>query len=136
MISRRASCHLKDVSELTDHETAISKANFNTCLQIRRLLHSPIPVVHREGIKLLKIDVPTFDGDIMNWWRFWEEYEVSIHLRSQLTDAEKLAYLQQLLYNHPDTSSKGYQVRNMIMRKPWSVFRNATISHAYCIKHT
>ena len=51
-----------DVSELSDHEARVSKAIFNVCLKIRRLLHMPVPVDHRDGIKLPKIDVPTFDG--------------------------------------------------------------------------
>ena len=45
--------------------------------------------------------MPTFDGDIMNWRRFWEQYEVSIHSRTHLTDPEKLAYLRQSLKNGP-----------------------------------
>ena len=49
-----------DVSELSDHEARILKVIFNMC----RLLHMPVPVVHREGIKLPKINTPMFDGDI------------------------------------------------------------------------
>ena len=77
-----------DASDLSDHEAMISEAIFDVCLNIRQLLHTPVPVVHREGIKLPKIDVPTFDRDIMNWRRFWEQYEVFIHSRTNLTDPE------------------------------------------------
>ena len=90
-----------DVSKLSDHEATVSKVIFDVGLKIRRLLHTPVPVVHRDGIKLPKIDVPTFDGDIMDWRRFWEQYEISIHSRTQLTDTEKLAYLRQALKNGP-----------------------------------
>ena len=45
--------------------------------------------------------MPTFDEDMMNWWMFWEQYEVSIHSRTWLTDAEKLAYLRHLLKDSP-----------------------------------
>ena len=55
-----------DVSDLSDHEARISKSIFGMFLQIRQLLHPPIPVVHSECIKLPKIDVPMFNGDIMN----------------------------------------------------------------------
>ena len=87
----------RDVSELSDYEARISKAVFDVCLKIRRLLHTAVVAAHRDGIKLPKIDVPTFDGDMMNWRTFWEQHEVSIYSRIQLTDAEKLAYLQHLL---------------------------------------
>ena len=68
---------------------SISKAIFDTCLQMHRSLQMPAPVVPKEGIKLPKIDVPTFNGDIMNWRNFWEQYEVSIHSRAHLSDLEK-----------------------------------------------
>ena len=90
-----------DVSELSDYEARLSKAIFDVCLRIRRLLHIPVPVAQRDGIKLPKIDVPTFDGDMLNWRTFWEQYEVSIHSRTQLTDAEKLAYLRHSLKDGP-----------------------------------
>ena len=32
-----------------------------------------------KGVKLPKIDVPTFDGNILNWQSFWEQFSVSIH---------------------------------------------------------
>ena len=43
-------------------------------------------VIPREGIKLPKIDVPTFDGNIMNW--------TSPRSRAHLSDAKKLLYLR------------------------------------------
>ena len=95
-----------DVFELSDHEAMISKAIFYVYPKIRRLLHMPVPVVHREGKKLPKIDVPTFDGDIMDWCRFWKQYEIAIHSRIQLTDTEKLAY--------PWQSLKDGQARHVI----------------------
>ena len=49
------------------------------------------------GVKLPKISIPTFDGDIMNWSLFWEQFEVSIHEMESLQDVEKLAYLRDAL---------------------------------------
>ena len=63
-----------DVSELLDHEARVSKEIFDVCLKIRRLLHMPVPVANREGIKLPKINVATFNGDMLNWRTFWEQY--------------------------------------------------------------
>ena len=80
-----------NVSMLSDYEAWIWKAIFDICLKIHQLLHTPVPVVHKEGIKLPKIDMPTFNGDIMEWQKFWEQYEMAIHSRTQLTDTEKLA---------------------------------------------
>ena len=48
-------------------------------------------------IKLPKLDVPTFDGNILYWLTFWEQYCVAIHDRSDLSQAQKLVYLRQSL---------------------------------------
>ena len=49
------------------------------------------------GVKLPKISIPTFDGNIMNWSSFWEQFEVSIHKKENLEGVEKLAYLRHAL---------------------------------------
>ena len=100
-VSRRIISLDGDTTELTEHEASLFQVIFNTRLRICRLLQTPPPPVHREGIKLPKIDVPKFDGGIMKWRSFWEQYKVSIHLRDQLSDQEKLAYLRQSLKNGP-----------------------------------
>ena len=40
-----------------------------------------------KGIKLPKIEVPTFDGNILHWPTFWEQFEVSVHDKDSLSDA-------------------------------------------------
>ena len=55
------------------------------------------PPSNSKGVKLPKLDVPTFDGNILNWRSFWEQYSISVHDRAHLSDSEKLVYLQQSL---------------------------------------
>ena len=38
--------------------------------------------------------MPTFDGDILGWKSFWEQFSVSIHTLLNLSNSEKLVYLQ------------------------------------------
>ena len=52
-----------------------------------------------KGVKLPKLDVPTFDGNILNWRSFWEQFRISVHDCSNLSDSEKLVYLQHSLKN-------------------------------------
>ena len=40
-----------------------------------------------------------FDGNIINWRSFWEQFCVSVHDRSNRSDPEKLVYLQHSLKN-------------------------------------
>ena len=63
------------------------------------------PVVEGKGVKLPKLHVPTFDGDILNWRQFWEQFSVSIHDRRSLSEAEKLVYLQQAIKKCSATSA-------------------------------
>ena len=64
-----------------------------------RTIKSPTLSSDEKGVKLPKLDVPTFDGNILNWRSFWEQFCVSVHDRSNLSDPEKLVYLQHSLKN-------------------------------------
>ena len=55
---------------------------------------STLPSEHK-GVRLPKLDVPTFDGNLLNWRSFWEQFRISVHDRAHLSDSEKLVYLQQ-----------------------------------------
>jgi len=57
-------------------------------------------------VKLPKLDVPTFNGNILQWLTFWEQFSVAIHDRVDLTKPQKMAYLRQAL--------KHGSARNMI----------------------
>ena len=56
-------------------------------------------------VKLPKLDVPTFDGNILHWKHFWEQFCVSVHERTNLTNAEKLVYLQHALKDNTAKST-------------------------------
>ena len=45
-------------------------------------------------VELPKINVPTFDGDVLNWAVFWEQFETAIYNNKKLHDAQKLTYLR------------------------------------------
>ena len=49
------------------------------------------------GVRLPKLDVPTFDGDIIHWKQFWDQFTVSVHERTNISNAEKIVYLQHAL---------------------------------------
>ena len=45
------------------------------------------------GSETSKLDVPTFDGNSLNWKLFWEQFKISVHNRTKLSDSEKHGYL-------------------------------------------
>ncbi len=89
--------------ESDDLNTAVLKmdqAIFDMSLEIMRRLCMPestTPTAKTRGVKLPKIDVPMFDGDILHWQTFWEQFSVAIHDRTSISDAEKLVYLRHSL---------------------------------------
>ena len=98
------SIDLNDDDELSVLQRNLEGKIFNLSLQIKKQLHTTAGAIEPstsdslgKGVKLPKLDVPTFDGDILHWRTFWEQFCVSIHDRSNLSDAEKLVYLQQSL---------------------------------------
>ena len=58
-----------------DKKSTLCKVLFEVSLQIKRLLHdkssSPSMMENRSQVKLSKNDVPTFDGNSVNWATFW-----------------------------------------------------------------
>ncbi len=67
---------------------------------------SPSPSVRGStGVKLPKLDVPTFDGSLLGWKSFWEQFSISVHDRTSLSNSEKLVYLQQALKGGPAKSA-------------------------------
>ena len=56
------------------------------------------PVAEQENcIKLPKLTIRQFDGDITQWTTFWDSYESAIHANTSLTDVDKFNYLRSLL---------------------------------------
>jgi len=97
---------LEDQDELLRDEETLGRRISDCFLRIKKLLYStaehrtPVtPTAEGKGMKLPKLDVPTFSGDLLNWRTFWEQFCVSIHNRTGLSDSEKLVYLQNALKN-------------------------------------
>lgn len=71
--------------ELSLH-SKLEKALFECSLIIRRLRRqfektgiSTSSSTEGSGVRLPKLAVPTFDGNILNWRSFWEQFNVSIY---------------------------------------------------------
>jgi hypothetical protein len=88
---------LEEADEICQEECSLEGTLSHLSINLRKLA-SPNkdgdkPSRLRDGVKLSKLDVPSFDGDILNWRTFWEQFEVSVNSRSSLSDAKKLVYL-------------------------------------------
>ncbi len=94
-----------DSDDLLQKHARLEKILFYCSLRVKELSQSHVPVLattptpygEAKGIKLPKLDVPVFNGNILNWRSFWEQFTVSVHDRPSLSNSEKLVYLQQAL---------------------------------------
>ena len=53
------------------------------------------------GANLPRIEIPTFDGNILNWRLFWEQFQAAVHDKPHLGEIDKLTYLRDALKNGP-----------------------------------
>ena len=94
------SIDLEDGDELNTSQASLDKALFDCSLLIKKslkpLAHETTPI-DSKGVKLPKLDVPTFDGNILHWRSFWEQFCVAVHRHTNLSNSEKLVYLQHAL---------------------------------------
>ena len=107
-------------------------------IQIKKLIYSAIhphdssdaAAPDSKGVKLHKIDVLTFDGNLLTWRSFLEQFCMSVHSRSVLADSKNLVYLRHSL---KDGSAKhvieGYPDLEYFMLKQLNVFNLAMIVH-------
>ena len=79
----------------------LEKLHFACIVKVRKLLSSftlsttSSTAFDGKGVKLPNLDVTTFGGDVLQLRQIWEQFSVSVHDRSNLSNTEKLVYLQQ-----------------------------------------
>ena len=97
---------LPEGNELDVMLSGLDKQVFSAGLQVKKILYSASSHHHPEstsepvetkGVKLPKLEVPTFNGNILNWQTFWEQFSIAVHERTNISDAEKLIYLRSSL---------------------------------------
>ena len=98
------SLDLDEASPLSTSHKRVNDNIFSCSLDLRKLLYSKDVKSHSSGpdasgVRLPKLDVPTFDGDILHWSTFWEQFVTSVDSRKHLSKAEKLVYLQHAVKN-------------------------------------
>ena len=84
----------EEAEALPSKVKGLEKLLFNSSIRHKELSRSrPTPAVpahsDSKGVKLPKLDVPIFTGNIIDWAQFWEQYCIAVHDRSTLSDAEK-----------------------------------------------
>ena len=100
------SLKLEESHDLCVLHSTLKGEIFESSLRLKELSHK-ITVATSEhvesGVRLPKLETPRFDGNLLNWRVFWEQFKVFMH-ELNIPDSEKLVYLQSAL---KDGTAKG-----------------------------
>ena len=92
-ISRRFTPSLTRQSpQLRQRPTLVSTAPVHTPLR-----GEPLSTDAASRLRLPKLTIRPFDGDVTKWTSFWDSYESTIHTNMDLSEVDKFNYLQSLL---------------------------------------
>ncbi|XP_066958138.1 uncharacterized protein [Macrobrachium rosenbergii] len=81
-----------------------------TNIQGRNPSQPTLPVT--TGIRLPKLDLPHYKGDVLEWSTFWELFNVSVHQRSDLEPIQKFSYLRSILEGEALTLISGFKLES------------------------
>ena len=74
---------------------------------------------HSCSVKLPELEIPTFDGDILQWREFWDFFHVTVDQNVHLSDIEKFCYLKDRLIGEAKHAISGMS----ISKKNYSVVK-------------
>ena len=100
---------VEDGGELEDRVAMLERLLWvlNTdvkCLARRKEVKPPLPasgLLGMSGLQLPRIEVATFDGNILNWRIIWEQFASTVHTKTELSNSDKLTYLRDALKDSP-----------------------------------
>ena len=72
------------------------------------------------GSKFLKLKIEKFDGKIINWHSFWDQFVSSIDSQENITDIDKFGYLRNLLCDSARETISGLTLNQKITKMQYS----------------
>ena len=91
------------------------------------------------GAKLPKLVISKFQGNHLDWVRFWNQFETEIN-KSNITQVAKLSYLRELLMPNARVmiegllfSSEGYERAKTILKTKYGQISEVINAHIQCI---
>lgn len=89
---------IADDDNLFDRHSRLERNLSSVSLKLKGSLVLPTATAPSvTGIKLPKLEVPAFDGSMIHWKQFWDQFTTAVHSKTTLSNAEKIVYLQQAL---------------------------------------
>jgi hypothetical protein len=64
----------------------------------------------RQNLKLPKLELPTYSGDLLKFQNFWYQFEAAVHKNEDLPDIQKFTYLRSVLKGNALQTVEGFEV--------------------------
>ncbi|XP_022809618.1 uncharacterized protein LOC111346609 [Stylophora pistillata] len=99
---QRAIDNALDIAQEYISKQAISKADEQT---------TSSSAEHKQlHLKLPKLELPKFDGDVLKFQNFWDQFEVAIHDNDNVPSVQKFTYLRSVLEGIAYHTIEGFEV--------------------------
>ncbi|XP_028403790.1 uncharacterized protein LOC114541524, partial [Dendronephthya gigantea] len=72
--------------------------------------HHPSPL--NQNSRLPKLNLPTFSGNPLQWFTFWDSFEATVHTNPTLGDVQKFSYLKAQLVGDASRAITGFPLTN------------------------
>ena len=97
------STHSRDISYLP-----LSQDHAQSTSNMLNQQMSSISHASSQNHRLPKLDLPTFDGNILHWQTFWDAFDSTINLNTTLTEIQKFSYLKAQLRRTASEAIEGF----------------------------
>ena len=83
---------------ITRIEHCLSKPKIHVCRNsLPSSNSSPLPVNKNVKVKLSKLEISKFNGDVIIWQGFWDQFCSAIHENNSISNIDKFSYLKTFL---------------------------------------
>ena len=65
------------------------------------------PILSKSSVKLPKLEIKRYSGDLKDWQKFWGQFDAAVHSNPSLTPVEKFNYLKTLVTGAAEVSTEG-----------------------------
>ena len=79
-------------------------------------LRSRSPPLVKSSRKLPELELPKFSGNPMDWPGFWDQFQISIHSSSVLSDIDGFNYLKKYLCGSAAACVSGLTLKGTLMQ--------------------
>ena len=97
---------------------------------------SAIQGSHQRSVNLPKLEIPYFNGDKLRWSEFWDTFEATVDQNNNLSNIEKLSYLNSKLTGEAKQavsgiylSNENYEVTKALLKERFESSQSVVNSH-------